>query len=162
MWNAIQNGIRWILDGDPEWRFARSLDPDGNDCDGPTVLETIYGFSNGVVVTYGGSYVARGKNTTYSGLWRIEGSTGQLQFVGDSDDAPVVLSRREPEEQRELPLLRSEPDGPARVCEEFLISLAEERLAQTDSTDKIKSLCMGWAAEISSKEKRMVKMAGLL
>lgn len=156
------DGIRWILGIEPEWCFAKSFNPDWNDCDGPTVLEATYGFSNSVLVTYSGSYVAQGRNTPYSGLWRIEGSTGQLQFIGDGDDAPVVLSRREPEEQRELPLLRSELPGPAKVCKEFLISLEEGALAPTDSTDNIKSLCMGWAADISSKEHRVVRMEELL
>lgn len=151
------DAIRWVLDADPEWCFARSFNPEWNACDGPTVLEAIYGFSNDVVVTYSGSYVAQGGNTPYSGLWRVEGSTGQLQFVGDSDGAPVVLARRAPEEQRELPLIRSELAGPAKVFKEFLISLEQETPAPTDATDNIKSLCMGWAADISSKENRMVR-----
>jgi len=155
------DGIRWVLGVDPEWCFAKSFNPDWNDCDGPTVLEAVYGFSGGVVVTYSGSYVAQGRNTPYSGLWRFEGSTGQLEFIGDSDDAPVLLSRREPEEKRELPLIRNELSGPAKAFKEFLISLEKGTLAPTDSTDNIKSLCMGWAADISSKENRVVRMEEL-
>ncbi len=156
------DGIRWVLDADPEWCFAKNFNPDWNDCDGPTVLEAIYGFSNGVLVTYSGSYIAQGRNTPYSGLWRIEGSTGQLEFAGDSNNNPVLLSRRDPEEQKELPLLISELDGPAKVCKEFLLSLKEGKLAPTDSTDNIKSIAMCWAADVSSKENRVVRFEELI
>ena len=156
------DGIRWVLGADPEWCFAKSFNPDWNDCDGPTILEAIYGFSNGAVVTYSGSYVAQGINTPYSGLWRIEGSTGQLQFSGDGGELPVMLSRRESEEERELPLIHSDLLGPAKVCHQFLLSLEKGTIAPTDSTDNIKSLCMGWAADISSQESRRVRMEELL
>jgi predicted dehydrogenase len=151
------DGIRWILDADPEWCFAKSFNPDWNDCDGPTVVEAVYGLNNGALATYSGSYVTQGRNTSYSGSWRIEGSTGQLTFAGSDKDNPVVLSRRDPEEQKELPLLTSELAGPAQVCREFLLSLEKGAVPPTDATDNIKSLAMCWAADVSSKENRVVR-----
>lgn len=155
------DAIRWILGQDPEWCFARSFNPSWNDCDGPTVLEVLYGFEGEVVVTYSGSYVAQGDTTPYSGRWRIEGSTGQIQFGGDGSEPPL-LSRRETSERLELPLVKSDLDGPAQVCWEFLQALRNDEMPLTDSTDNIKSLAMGWAAQLSSDEQRPVQFADLL
>lgn len=156
------DGLRWVLDADPEWCFARSFNPDWNTCDGPTVVEAVYGFSNGVLATYSGSYVSQGINTSYSGLWRIEGSTGQLSFAGSDKDNPVLLSRRDPESQEEIPQPGSELDAPAQVCKAFLDALEGETLPPTDSTDNIKSLAMCWAADLSSREDRLVKIEELI
>lgn len=151
------DAIRWILDADPDWCFAKSFNPHWNECDGPTVVEAVYGLSNGVVATYSGSYVTQGKNTSYSGSWRVEGSTGQLTFAGSDKDNPVVLSRRDPEEQMELSLLTGDMAGPAQVCREFLNAIENGKRPPTDSADNIKSLSMCWAADVSSRENRIVK-----
>jgi len=153
------DGLRWVLGADPEWMFAKSWNPGWNDCDGPTVLEAIYGFSNGAVVTYSGSYVAQGKVTPYSGNWRIEGSKGRIQFEGDGNDTPVTLYRREPEEERELPLLKADLDGPSMMCREFLEAVKENRIPPTDATDNILSLAMAWGTELSSRENRVVQIS---
>jgi predicted dehydrogenase len=121
------------------------------------VVEAVYGLNNGAIATYSGSYVSQGRNTSYSGSWRIEGSTGQLTFAGSDKNNPLVLSRRDPEEQRELPLLTNELAGPAQVCRDFLFSLEIRAVPPTDATDNIKSLAMCWAADVSAKENRIVK-----
>lgn len=152
------DAMRFVLGKDPEWCFSKYFDPAWNGCDGPTVMEAVYGFGD-VVVHYSGSYVAQGKTTPYSGLWRIQGSTGQLDYSGDRGDTAVVLSRREPEEERELPSLTSELDGPAQACKDFLDAVREGRPAPTDANDNVKSLWMCWAPDISSRENRVVQFS---
>ena len=153
---------RFILGSDPEWCFARYFNPEWNDCDGPTVMEAIYGFEENVLVTYSGSYVAQGSVTPYSGLWRIQGSTGQLEFSGDGDGSPVILSRRDPEDRRELPPITSDLSGPAQACRDFLDALRDRRPPPTDANDNIKSLAMCWAPDLSSRENRRVEMSELI
>lgn len=152
------DGLRWILGEDPEWCFAKSWDPDWNDCDGPTVVEAIYGFTGGTIVTYSGSYVAQGVNMPYSGLWRIEGSTGRLEYQGDANDHPAILHRRDPEERTELRRAVDIPNGSVQVCKEFLEALEKGETPPTDSSDNVKSLALGWAADLSSREDRVVRI----
>jgi len=151
------DGLRWILQDDPAWCFARSFNPDWNKCDGPTVIEAIYGFSKGTMVTYSGSYVAQGTVTPYSGIWRIEGSTGQMHFQGDGDEA-VTLTRRDPKESRTLPAIKTELASPAQVCRDFLDAIRNGTPAPTAAQDNVKSLAMAWAAQKSSDENRVVQI----
>jgi predicted dehydrogenase len=152
------DGMRWILGADPEWCFARSWNPTWNDCDGPTVLSAIWGFTGGIVVHYSGSYVTQGVQTPFSGLWKLEGSTGRLEFQGDEDTAPIFLSRREPEENRRI----DSPPDPLGVevhaCKEFLAALEAGRMPPTHAVDNARSLAMCWAAQRSSEERRVVQI----
>ena len=152
------DGIRSILFEDPEWCFARSWNPEWNDCDGPTMVEAIYGFTGNVIVTYSGSYVAQGANTPYSGLWRIEGSTGRLEYQGDGANHPAILSRRDPEERKELRAHQTVANGSMQVCKEFVEALETGGPPPTDASDNVKSLAMGWAADTSSREGRVVRI----
>ena len=61
------------------------------------------------------------------------------------------------EEERELPSLTSELEGPAQACKDFLDAVREGRPAPTDANDNVKSLWMCWAPDISSKENRVVQ-----
>jgi len=156
------DAMRFILGSDPEWCSAKYFNPEWNDCDGPTVIEAVYGFVDGAVVTYSGSYVAQGSVTPYSGLWRVQGSTGQLEFSGDGDGSAVVLTRRDPEEHRQLPPVTSPLTGPAQACRDFLDAVRDDRPPPTDASDNIKSLAMCWAPDISSREGRLVRMDELI
>jgi len=149
------DGIRFILGADPLWCFAKSWNPDWNDCDEATVLEAIWEFEGGVIVTYGGSYVTGGASTPYSGTWRIEGSTGTLHF---SEDTGVTLTRREPQEERKLPLAGCGMTETAKVCREFIEAVRSGKKPPTDSSDNVKSLAMCWSADISSRENRVVSI----
>jgi len=156
------DAVRYILGCDPRWCFAKSWNPSWNECDGPTALEAIWEFEDGTIFNYSGSYVAQGKNTPYSGEWRIEGEKGQLIYQGDGNNAVVTLYTREPETEEKVTIPVPPLTDPAMVCRDFLDAISKGEIPPTDVTDNLKSLAMCSGADISSRENRVVPTSEIL
>ena len=156
------DAVRHLLGCSPRWCFAKSWNPSWNECDGPTVLEAMWEFEDGTVFNYSGSYVAQGKNTPYSGVWRIEGEKGQVAYEGDGNNATVMVNTREPQAEEKITIPTPPLDDPAMVCRDFVEALSRGEVPSTDSTDNIKSLAMCIGAEMSSRENRVVHTSEIL
>ena len=154
------DAMRYLLHADPQWCFARSWNLKSSPSEGPTLLEAMWGFggpAEQILATYSGSYVSQGEPTPFSGRWRIEGTTGRLEFCGDPH-ATIVVTHREGAQREQLPLVREELPESAELLREFLNAIEHNRASATDATDNIKSLAMVWAAEQSSAQNRMVRI----
>ena len=139
--------IRYLLGADPVSVTAELWDPPWNGADGPTCAEATFLFPDGARVHYSGSYVAKGRPTTFNALWRLEGSRGQLLLDGDESvivhrgDESEILFRREQGEKR--------PE--IRLCRDFLESVATGKPCPTHGRDNLRTLAMVFAVERSAR-----------
>ena len=111
--------MRYLIGADPVSVSAQLWDPPWNGADGPTCTEATFLFPDGVRIHYSGSYVAKGRPTSFNALWRLEGSEGQLVMDGDES---VVLHRPDGSETlfvRE----QGERSPEVRLCRDFLESI---------------------------------------
>ncbi len=152
--------LRYVLGEDPESCAAELWNPDWNDCDGPTVAEAIFRFPSGARVHYSGNYAAKGKVTSFDGVWRFEGENGQVTYDGVER---VVLSEGSEESD-----VFVEPSGRGRataqvdLCKDFLKALAGGPPPPTRAQDNLKTLAMVFAIEMSSRLRREVSLDEVL
>ncbi|MCM2533337.1 Gfo/Idh/MocA family oxidoreductase [Neobacillus pocheonensis] len=70
--------IRGILGLEPVSIKAHSWNPKWSWFKGNAVASVVFEMSNGAVVSYTGSWVSRGWETTWDGDWRIQGEEGEI------------------------------------------------------------------------------------
>lgn len=150
--------MRFLLGETPASVTAELWDPGWNGADGPTCAEATFHFPCGARIHYSGSYVAKGSQTPFNGLWRLEGSAGQL--VLDEEDR--VVWRGEGGKETLFASGQGEPRPEVRLCEEFLSAVRGGRESPTSGEDNLKTLAMVFAVEKSAKEGRRVELSELL
>lgn len=150
--------MRFLVGADPTAVTAHLWDPAWNGASGPTCAEATFLFPGDVRVHYSGSYVARGSRTSFNGLWRLEGSKGQLVL---DEDENVVLHR----DGRAHALFRKEQGErhpEVRLCQDFLRSVESGRPCPTHGEDNLRTLAMVFAVEMSARLGRTVALSELL
>jgi predicted dehydrogenase len=75
--------MRFLLDQEAEEIYAQSFRPAWSWFSGNPSASVTVQFANGVTVSYFGSWVARGKETTWNGNIRIVGDKGAIELVDD-------------------------------------------------------------------------------
>jgi predicted dehydrogenase len=73
--------LRGTVGFEPVEVTARSWNPKWSWFDGDAMASAIFRAANGAVATYSGSWVSRGRDTTWDGDWRIEGTEGELHWA---------------------------------------------------------------------------------
>lgn len=150
--------LRFALGEDPESCIAELWNPDWNVCDGPTVAEAIFRFPSGARVHYTGNYAAKGKVTSFDGVWRFEGEHGQVTY----DGVQRVAFHASPDESEEFVEAAGRSSAQVDLCKDFLQSVAGGPPAPTHAQDNLKTMAMAFAIEASSRLKREVSLAEVL
>lgn len=151
--------MRAVIGSTPVSCMADLWNPDWNDCDGPTVVEATFRWENGARIHYSGSYVARGKVTSFDALWRLEGSKGQIIYDGEheirvhqGDDGATTVEQHP----------YTDRDAVLSLTREFLTAVETGKPTPTNGRDNLDTLAMAFAIDLSSKLRREVTIAEVL
>jgi len=159
------DAARFMAGAEPLAVYCHETNPAGSWYAHGAAANAIFEFSDEIVFTYRGSWVAEGGTTSWESAWRIIGTTGTLLWDGaDNFDARAVA-----EQSGFLRPLRdvvvsppphpSETHGHASVIAEFLDAVETGRTPETAGADNIKSLAMVFAAIESARTRQRVLIA---
>ena len=159
------DAARFMAGAEPLAVYCHETNPAGSWYAHGAAANAIFEFSDEIVFTYRGSWVAEGGTTSWESAWRITGTTGTLLWDGaDKFDARAVA-----EQSGFLRPLRdvvvsppphpSETHGHASVIAEFLDAVETGRTPETAGADNIKSLAMVFAAIESARTRQRVLIA---
>jgi len=134
----------------------------GNPC-----ASVLFEMDNGSMVSYMGSWVSNGWETTWDGDWRIQGSAGEVHWGNNevilkpTDLFASVFQDRAVEKGGKIvfDLIDMENEERMAVIEEFASAIAEDREPETSGEDNLYSIAMvlGAAKAAQTREKVMIK-----
>lgn len=140
---------------------CRSWLPDGYDFGGPPAAAALLTLSSGVVVSYRGSWISPGPETTWAGDWRMEFEQGELCWTSEEDETgrarPGSVRIRTADGEDEI----VEPPAIALLnragsLAEFVAAIEDGRPPETSGADNIGSLAISYAAIESARVRRPV------
>ncbi|MFW5980478.1 MAG: Gfo/Idh/MocA family protein [Halanaerobiaceae bacterium] len=153
---------RLIMDADPVSVYCHEFNPEGSWYDGDAAAVCTFEFDNGSVFSYRGSWCAEGAQTSWESSWRVTGSKGSAIWDGHNKPyAEVVKESDEEKFMNDYNTIEAEynwegREGHEGCLDEMFTALKENRKAETDCTDNIKSMAMVFGAiESSRKEKKI-------
>ncbi|MFD0671069.1 Gfo/Idh/MocA family protein [Cohnella sp. GCM10027633] len=155
---------RFISGADPVSVYCHEFNPPGSWYQGNASAVCIYEMSDGSVFTYRGSWCSEGLNTSWESDWRVIGSAGSVRWDGHSMPYGERANPDKPEGFiREQLRIESKDiyfgqEGHWGCLDEMFSSLEDGRLAETDSTDNIKSMAMVFGAIESARTGQKVKL----
>jgi predicted dehydrogenase len=159
------DAARFMAGKTPLAVYCHESNPRGSWYRTGSAANAIFEFSDDVVFTYRGSWVAEGANTSWESAWRFVGTNGTILWDGaDSFEAKVsvgtdgFLRDVAPVDIPE-PAEIGQTHGHASVIAEFLNAIEGGRAPETASVDNIKSLAMVFAAIESAKTHQRVIIA---
>jgi predicted dehydrogenase len=146
--------------------YARSFHPHWSWFAGNPAACVMLELEGGIEVSYFGSWVSRGKETTWGGEWRIVGEKGAIHW--DGPEASLVAGQPEdnPRDPRlevsELPPASLEHIEFAWSLHEFKGAIEENREPVTGISDNIQSFAMAMAAIESARSGKPVDVQAFL
>lgn len=152
--------LRHITGRDCLYLYARSFRPSWSWFSGNPSACVILQMEGGLEVSYFGSWVSRGRETSWAGEYRIVGDLGAIHW--DGTEATLVLGHpednpREPDlSTRPLPAQTLEHSGFEHSLYEFASAIEEDREPVTGVCDNIQSFGMTMAAIESARTGRMI------
>ena len=156
------DAARFMAGADPLAVYALESNPRGSWYAHGAAANAIFEFSDDVLFTYRGSWVAEGGTTSWESQWRIVGTTGTLLW----DGAERFVARAVAGDSGFLRPLRdvavpppprpAQTHGHASVIAEFLDAIETGRVPETAGSDNIKSLAMVFAAIESARTRQRV------
>ncbi len=162
--------LRYVLDDEPVLVSCLSWsEPEAPFKGRPAALASIR-FAKGTLVSYRGSWISRGPTTPYGGHWRLDGTTGTIEFTFRGafeqreklDRLTLYRSGRPPEKAR-LPAMPQKDRAGALAAFARWVEDGQAPAALSSAEDNLKSLALMFAAIRSAKEDgRPVAIADLL
>jgi len=159
------DAARFMAGADPVAVYALESNPRGSWYAHGAAANAIFEFSDDILFTYRGSWVAEGGTTSWESSWRIVGTTGTLLW----DGAERFEARAVAGDSGFLRPLRdvavpppphpAQTHGHASVIAEFLDAIETGRVPETAGSDNIKSLAMVFAAIESARTRQRVLIA---
>jgi len=138
--------MRYLIGQDAARVYAESWNPGWSWFKGDACLNLLFEFGAGIRLSYTGSWVSTGRDTTWDGDWEIHGEKGTILWKDNT------LAFLEQGQQKEINSLRLEREHQAFSLYEFYRSIKEEREPETGVKDNIKSLAMVFKALESIKK----------
>ena len=151
----------------PVWAHCHELAVARSWLAGAPTAAACFGFENGTVFAYRGSWSTWGHETSWNGSWRVVGSGSSALWDGESE--PEVVSPPADAAGRPAAAGASGVRIPARgngsgheLClAEMLTALAERRPSETDAADNLLSVAMVEAARLSTRDGHRVDFGEL-
>ncbi|MBT2719958.1 Gfo/Idh/MocA family protein [Bacillus sp. ISL-46] len=153
---------RLIIGSDPVSVYCHEYNPPGSWYKGNASAMCIFEMSNGIVFTYRGSWCAEGLNTSWEADWRVTGSKGSIRWDGINLPICEVIDESQPKDfiskvkSIEVPFKWEGQEGHWGCFDEMFSSLEENRMAETDCRDNIKSMSMVFGAIESGKKMKKI------
>jgi predicted dehydrogenase len=156
---------RLISGADPVAVYCHEWNPLGSWYKHGASAIAIFEMSNGLRLTYRGSWCAEGMNTTWECDWRVIGTNGGVKWDGaDKFEAEAVVKTGGFFSEKEKLTIPVEPDGKltghAGLLREFIDCVKTGGTPETIAKDNIKSLAMVFGAIESAETGRRVEIAG--
>ncbi|CAG7615398.1 Gfo/Idh/MocA family protein [Paenibacillus allorhizosphaerae] len=145
--------MRYLLNAEPVYLFASSFSPTWNDRGGNSSASVILKFAGGIHVNYFASSANKGKDSTWTGNFRIVGNAGALEFADG-----MAYHVTEAEERRPLELQELEYHNVAYTVNDFVEAVRAGRRPATSIEDNLISFSMVGAAVESSKTGKVVRL----
>ncbi|NRF90376.1 Gfo/Idh/MocA family oxidoreductase [Paenibacillus frigoriresistens] len=148
---------RMILGKDPVSVYCHEFNPPGSWYKGNASAICIFEMNDGSVFSYRGSWCSEGFRTSWEADWRVNGSLGTVKWDGvnppvcelvDDSQPPQFLM---PFKEIEVPIEWKGQEGHWGCLDEMFASLEQNRAAETDASDNIKSMAMVFGAIESSR-----------
>jgi predicted dehydrogenase len=159
------DAARFMAGETPVAVYCHETNPRGSWYAHGAAANAIFEFSDDVVFTYRGSWVAEGANTSWESKWRIIGTKGTLLWDGgDSFEAKTLagntgfLRESAPVEVPD-PADLAQTHGHASVIADFIASLEAGTAPETASSDNLKSLAMVFGAIESARTRQRVTIS---
>ena len=161
--------IRFFTGADCKEAYCRVSRPSWSLYEGKPDRYAVFQMTNGVTVTYSGSWAARGKETSWDGNFTITGDKGCLTLDADGavyfykhERAEVVVlntGRQQGEEILQPEMKYTEMEYGFHM---FLDSLEQGDVPETSLEDNVKSFAMVMACLESAKQGMVVDCSELL
>lgn len=142
---------RFISGANPVSVYCHEFNPAGSWYQGNASAICIFEMDNGAVFNYRGSWCSEGFNTSWESDWRIIGPRGTIRWDGAAQPTCEVVDVNEVGFRRSVkpvpvPSTWAGREGHFGCMDEMFAALDEQRLAETDATDNIKSVAMVFGA----------------
>jgi len=149
--------MRYLFNSDPLSIYCETWRPEWSWFEGDPCAAATIKMKNGVYLTYIGSWVSLGWETTWDGDWRIECSEGGIHW---NEKVKIKLkgSMNEATEKFvSMPL-----EDRAYSLYEFAESIIKDREPETSGKDNLKSLAMIFASLDSARSRKPVSLTEYL
>ncbi|MFB9278317.1 Gfo/Idh/MocA family protein [Cohnella cellulosilytica] len=155
---------RFITGADPVSVYCHEYNPPGSWYKGDASAVCIFEMDNGIVFSYNGSWCAEGLNTSWEADWRVTGSKGSAVWdgtnlpVGEAVDETEIGGFMNAFKRLDVPAAYEGRSGHDGCLDEMFASLEEDRPAETDCRDNIKSMKMVFGAVESARTGKKVML----
>jgi len=162
--------IRGVLGLNPVRIKATSWNTKWSWFKGNPIAAVIFEMENGSVISYNGSWVSKGWETSWDGDWRIQGENGEIHWANNkvilnpSDLFVSVFQDGAIEKEGKLDFALIEMKNEERMATiaEFASSIFENRQPQTNGRDNLYSLAMVLGAKYAAKTGETVEVTQML
>jgi len=137
--------MRYLTASDPVAVSARSFRPAWSWFDHEPALAATFEMSGGLVINYFGSWVSRGRETTWDADWRIQGPEGALIWRDDR----IVLATAD--DEFPVPPAAMAASDRRYSMQEFMRCVQSGGEPETSGADNLKTLAMVFGALESVK-----------
>lgn len=144
--------MRYITGKEPVEVYAESFNPYWSWFDGDACINALFKFKNNIHINYSGSWVSKGKETTWDGDWEIYGEKGTLLWK----DGKIYFLEKGKKE-KEIRQVKLKRENRELSLYEFYLSIVENRQPETSGKDNLKSISMVFNSLKSIREKKVVK-----
>lgn len=158
---------RRLVDADPVEVRALAFNPPWSQfkSDASALVEVV--LADGAVISYAGTWAARGAETSWDGDWLVQCERGTVRWSGDdvrifaANEAPQNrIARRLRRPGRRVALLELERTDRAGVLAELASAIAEGREPETSGRDNLRTLELVFGAIESAETARPVRLDG--
>jgi len=130
--------MRYLLNKEPVEILAQSYKPDWSWFSGNPTAGVWISFQDDIKVNYFGSWVSRGKETTWNGDIRVVGDKGAIEMIDDQ----VHYYLENEEEGHKVNLTQMKYEDRLASLDEMVTSILENRQPSTSIKDNLKSFML--------------------
>ncbi|MEK3915993.1 Gfo/Idh/MocA family protein [Paenibacillus sp. FSL H7-0331] len=146
--------MRFLLDKEPVDVYSQSFRPDWSWFSGNPSAGVMIGFENDIQVHYFGSWVSRGRETTWNGDIRICGDLGCIEMTNDE----IYIWKEEESEPTAVELDVMPHGDRLSSLNDLVDSIRNHRAPATSISDNINSFALTCAAIQSTQEGKKIMM----
>jgi predicted dehydrogenase len=147
--------MRAVTGREPVSVYATTWKPSWSWFEHDPCAVAVFEFEGGLKVIYDGSWVARGRETTWDGDWRVECPQAVLELRGEEVH---ITPADHPEQDGTIFLQKMPCEGQDFSLLEFQQAVMEGRQPETSGRDNLGSLAMVFAATESARRGEPVRI----
>jgi len=151
--------MRALTGREPVTVYARTWRPQWSWFEHDPCVAAIFEFEGGLKVLYEGSWVTRGRETTWDGYWNIECPAVVIELRAGRVH---LIPAEHPDQDSEVELGGRAGSGQSAALREFQQAVAEGREPETSGRDNLKSLAMSFAVMESARTGAPVEVTGIV